>query len=183
MKKGYVSLGKYDFVLDKINEATGKKAKVVWLRKSATEALVKARNNFGENYNFMIGEGKREIAEQRAIVSKTAKSLKKSNPNNWEKLLIKYTGGYETFKQKKFEPDTHLGGGAVDLMLLKNGKIIDMGGVKLHESSNLNYYEKKNKLTIKEKKIRDNRKMLKKFMMKAGFKPYLPEWWHWGYPR
>jgi D-alanyl-D-alanine dipeptidase len=23
--------------------------------------------------------------------------------------------------------------------------------------------------------------MLKKAMMKAGFKPYLPEWWHWGY--
>ena len=174
---------KYGFILDKTNVATGKKSKVVWLRKSAAEALVKARNLLGEGYNFKIGEGKRSLKEQRAIIKICDRDFKKNNPGNWKEMLIKYTGGYSVLKQKKFEPDTHLGGGAVDLTIIKDGKELDLGGVKLRESSHLNYYENKNKLTNKQKIIRDNRRLLKKVMKKAGFKSHLPEWWHWGYSK
>ena len=183
MKKGYVNLKKYGFILDKTNVATGKKARLVWLRGGAAEALVKARNLLGEGYNFKIGEGKRSLEEQRAIIKICEKDFKKNDPINWKEMLIRYTGGYSVLKQEKFEPNTHLGGGAVDLKVIRDGKELDLGKVKLNESSNLNYYENKNKLTNKQKIIRDNRRLLKKVMKRVGFKPYLPEWWHWGYSK
>ncbi|MFQ5531898.1 MAG: hypothetical protein ACE5ES_04745 [Candidatus Nanoarchaeia archaeon] len=56
-------------------------------------------------------------------------------------------------------------------------------GNSFDESEALNYYENKRKLTKKEIKIRDNRRLLKKAMSSAGFKPHLPEWTHWGYSK
>ncbi len=126
-------------------------------------------------------KGLTKFENQKAIIKICEKDFKKNNPSNWKEMLVRYTGGYSVLKRKKFEPDTHLGGGAVDLKVIKDGKELDLGGVKLHKSSHLNYYEKKNKLTNRQKIIRDNRKLLKKVMKKSGFKPYLPEWWHWGY--
>ena len=111
------------------------------------------------------------------------RDFKRKKYQDWKKMLIKYTGGYDILKKKRFAPDTHLGGGAVDLTIMKGKKELSMGGIKLNEKSHLNYFEKKKKLTKKEKEIRDNRRLLKKVMKKARFKPSLHEWWHWGYKK
>ncbi|MEK6757875.1 MAG: M15 family metallopeptidase [Nanoarchaeota archaeon] len=178
----YVNLGRYGFILIK-KEANNKKTKRVYLRKSAADALLKAKNYLGEGYNFKIAEGKRAKSEQRAIIKDCERDFKRKKYQDWKKMLIKYTGGYDILKKKRFAPDTHLGGGAVDLTIMKGKKELSMGGIKLNEKSHLNYFEKKKKLTKKEKEIRDNRRLLKKVMKKARFKPSLHEWWHWGYKK
>jgi zinc D-Ala-D-Ala dipeptidase len=154
----------------------------ITLNKEPLEALVRARDMLPSGYNFMIFYGHRTDEEQLQIVKSTEKELKKTHPDNWEELLIKYTGGYGDITASKATPVmngmNHLSGKAVDLTLALNGKEVDMGldsrGVaKMDASDKLGYY--------KTGPIADNRKLLKKVLEKNGFKNYKDEWWHWGY--
>jgi len=153
----------------------------ILINKPVAEALLKAKELLPKGYNFKIWDGKRSINDQRKIVQRWEKVFKKKKPKNWYNLLIRYTGGYEQLKQKDFPYMHHISGNAVDLTLAKRRKLLDLGGIDFSEKDNLNYYEKKERLSKKEKEIRDSRRLLKKAMRKEGFKCYNPEWWHWGH--
>lgn len=174
-------LGSKGFIIDNKNRKDYTKSKKMYLRKSAVDALIKAKSFLPEKHNFKIWDGKRSVAEQRRIIKICEEDFKKKYPKNWHNMLVRYTGGYEVLKQKSFWPASHLGGGAVDLTIVKGKRELDMGGIKLNEQDALNYYEKKKRLSKKEKEIRENRRLLKRVMRKAGFKGYKHEWWHWGY--
>lgn len=179
--KGLVDLGKYGFVIDN-SKRDYTNAKRMFARKSVAEALVKARNFLPKDYNFKIFSGKRSLAEQRKIVQICAKDFKNRDPKNWRKMLVDFTGGYEILKQKRFSLYSHLGAGAVDLTIVnEKGKELDMGGDTFDEREALNFYERKKNLTKREKDIRENRRLLKKVLRKAGFKSYSKEWTHWGF--
>jgi len=153
----------------------------ILVRKDVADALKRAKEFLPKGHNFKIWSGNRTLAEQRELVERYEKYLKKEFPKNWYNLLVRYTGGREGLKVKKFSSMNHLSGGAVDLVIVKRRKKIPMGNFDLSEKDNLNYYEKKKSLNKKEKEMRDNRRLLKKVMRKVGFKSYNPEWWHWGY--
>jgi zinc D-Ala-D-Ala dipeptidase len=152
----------------------------VFVNKSVVEALLKAKELLPPKHNFKIWSGKRTLSEQRNLVIKMEKALKKKFPKNWNNLLRKYTGGYEMLKIKKISFMNHLSGNAIDLTILNNKKELNMGKITYSEKDNINYYKNLKKLTAKEKRIRENRELLKKVMRKTGFKVYNPEWWHWG---
>ncbi|MFH1307460.1 MAG: M15 family metallopeptidase [archaeon] len=181
MKIKLVNLKKYGFILDNRKRRNYTKAKNMFARESVAKALVKSKESLPKKYNFKILDAKRSIADQKRIIDICAKDFKNRDAENWKKMLIKFTGGYQVLKQKT-PMNTHRHGGAVDLTIIdEKGKELDMGGEKFDERDSLNYYENKKSLTKREKKIRDNRRLLKKVMKKAGFKPYFPEWTHWGY--
>lgn len=155
----------------------------IFIRESVAKALVMAREFLPEGYNFEIRDGARSKMDQRRIIKICERDFKKRFPNDWEEKLVTFTGGYEVLKLKP-KKDTHLGGGAVDLTILnEKGKDLDMGGQTFDERASLNYYERKKRLTKREKLVRDNRRLLKRVMGKAGFKPYLREWHHWGFSK
>ena len=181
-KEKLVNAKKYGFKINHKYRAEWRaKSQKIFLRKSVAEALAKARSYLPEGYNFEIHDGKRSVEDQRKIIKICEKNFKKKCPKNWHNLLVRYTGGYKYLNHRPFVPASHLGGGAADLTVIKERKEINMGGTSFNEKDNLNYFEKKKKLTKKENEIKENRRLLKKAMRKAGFKAYAPEWWHWGY--
>ena len=178
--KNLINLKKYGFVVSNNKRSFFSSSKPVLVRKSVAEALLKAKSFLPENHNFKVSEGFRSVEEQRKIVESCERRFKKQYPKNWHNMLVRYTGGYKVLDEKPC-PGSHMGGGAVDLTLVKGNRELEMGGITFDERDNLNYYEKKKRLTKKEKEIKESRRILKKAMRKAGFKAYIPEWWHWGY--
>jgi len=182
-KQKLIDLKRFGFVVDNHWRRGFTKAKRMYIRKSVAEALVKARDLLPSGFNFKIWDGARSLSQQRTIIKICEKQLKKEHPKNWLELLNRYTGGYKSLTQE-LPLDTHRHGGAVDLTIVdKKGKELDMGGREIDSTSYLNHFEKKKGISKREKKVRDNRRLLKKVMRKSGFKPYLPEWHHWGYPK
>lgn len=183
MKTKLVSLKKYGFVINNKFRKDWTKTKLIFVRESVANALVKAKSYLPEGYNFEIHDGKRSIVQQRKIIKICEKDFQRRDPKNWREMLIKFTGGYKSLTEK-LPPNTHRHGGAVDLTILNNkGKELDMGDDIFGKTERLNYYETKKNLSKREKQIRKNRKLLKKAMVKAGFEPYYPEWNHWGYSK
>ncbi|MFH1607935.1 MAG: M15 family metallopeptidase [archaeon] len=183
MKAKLCDLKECGFIIDNRERRYYSKSKKIFLNKSATDALLKAKEYLPKSHNFKITDGKRSLTEQRKIVKMCEKQFKKEYPKNWEKLLDIYTGGYVELKFKKIPFMNHLSGNTVDLTIIKNKKELDMGDVKFNEKDKLSFFERKKNLTKKEKVIRDNRRVLKKVMTKAGFKSYPLEWWHWGFKK
>lgn len=69
----------------------------------------------------------------------------------------------------------HNRGGAVDLTLITlEGELVDMG-------TPFDFFgeEASHSYPLKDKTIRDNRKLLKKIMLKSGFSALDSEWWHY----
>ena len=93
--KGLVSLGGYGFIIDN-SKRDYTNSKRMFARKSVAKALMKAKSFLPKGYNFKIWSGKRSLAEQRKIIQICAKDFKKRNPENWKKMLIDFTGGYDS---------------------------------------------------------------------------------------
>jgi len=183
MKSKLVGLKRYGFVINNKFRKDWTKTKLIFVRESVAKALVKAKSYLPEAYNFEIHDGKRSIGQQRKIIKICEEDLKKKHPKEWKELLEKFTGGYKSLKMK-IPQDTHRHGGAVDLTILDDKrKPLKMHEGNFYEKQDLNYYEKKKNLTKKEKEIRENRRLLKKAMIKARFKPNPDEWHHWGYSK
>ena len=180
-KEKIVDLKDYGFLVDLSELEKYSASRTILLNKTAVEALVKAKNTLPPGCNFQIKDGLRTLAVQRKIVEIHEKQFREEYPDNWLELLNKYTGGYAELKLKKISFMNHRSGFAVDLTLVKNDKELDMGGVSLDEKDSLDFFENKKPLSPKERNVRDNRRLLKKAMLAAGFRPHLPEWWHWGY--
>ena len=176
-----IDVEKRGFVIDNKYRKGWATSKKILLRSSVVKALEKARDLLPEGFNFKVRDGWRSVADQKKIIQICEDDFKKKFPKNWNNMLTRYTGGYKALKERPFYPASHLGGGAVDITIIRGKREIPLGGVTFSETDNINYYEKKKRLTKMEKEIRNNRKLLKKVMRKAGFKVYNPEWWHWGY--
>ncbi|MAG79218.1 hypothetical protein CMI40_02480 [Candidatus Pacearchaeota archaeon] len=182
-KQKLVSLKKYGFVIDNKYRKDWTKTKIIFVRESVAKALIKARSYLPKKYNFVIHDGKRSIKQQRRIIQICEKDFKNRYKKNWKEMLIKFTGGYKSLKMK-VPKNTHRHGGAVDLIILNDkGKELKMESRNFEGTESLNYFENKKNLSKSEKQIRDNRRLLKKVMKKAGFEPYFPEWNHWGYSK
>jgi len=180
-KEEIVDLKKYGFWVDIKELRNYSKSKTILLNKSAADALLKAQKVLPKSFTFKVKDGLRSLATQKRIVEIHEKQFKREHPENWLELLNKYTGGYSELKIDKLSFMNHRSGFAIDLTLAKGGREVDMGGVSLNERDNLLYFENKEPLNPGERKIRDNRRLLKKVMSEANFQPHLPEWWHWGY--
>jgi zinc D-Ala-D-Ala dipeptidase len=73
----------------------------------------------------------------------------------------------------------HNRGAAVDITLAdENGILLDMGGA-FDDFTELSHYDN----DAVSKAGRKNRKILRKIMTKAGFRPLESEWWHFDYKK
>ena len=176
-----VDVKRYGFPIDDTQIKKYSKNKKILLNKKVVDALIRAKKDLPKGYNFCIMYGYRSLEEQTEIVKQTEIELKKSHPNNWEKLLDKYTGGYKDLKEKKISFMNHRSGNAVDLKLVNGEKEVNLGGVKLNQKDNLDYYENKRNLSDEDNDIKINRHILKDSLESQGFEFYSKEWWHWGY--
>lgn len=154
--------------------------KSILLNKRAIDALKKAEKDLPEGYSFLLLGGFRSLEDQTKMVKEMEKKLKKSDPDSWEELLDKYTGGYKELELKPSEIShmNHRSGNAIDITLMLGGKEAEMGldngGATKSDKDKIDY-------DGLSKEIRENRELLKKVLQKHGFENYKDEWWHWGY--
>lgn len=130
----------------------------VFVRSGIASRLVVAERMLPSGFSIVLKSGWRGEAEQRTLRSKAIRQ------GVSETQITRAVAGRSG----------HATGGAVDVMLLANGKEVDMGGAYLDFSKGGDG----NFLTNEQK---DNRKVLCKAMQRAGFVNYPLEWWHFSY--
>lgn len=149
---------------------------IIKVRKKVLEKLNMADSLLKEinpNYQLMVVYGYRTLEKQIKYFNEELKKYEKDYKNRLEL--------YEYVHQKIAVPEVsgHPTGGAVDVVIYDMSKeeIIDFG-TKVHNFDNFRCYVYYSK--IKEYQ-HNNRILLRKVMMKAGFAPYDGEWWHFSY--
>lgn len=184
LRKSLVSFEGHGFLI----ERKKKKRKKNWkglIRKEVLEALLKARAQLPEGLDIKIYDGWRSWALQKEVSGSCKKKLRVLFPKWTEKEIVERQ--FQLAPPIRIVPkfDSHRYGGAFDVTLVyKNGKEVNMGtpvGSRAGEIANLLYFHLKEKLTGKEKVYLKNRTILIDAMSKAGFQPYLREFWHWNY--
>lgn len=156
-------------------------------RKSAVEALMRAEKLLPSGCRFKVWDcyrsRKTQILMQEAFRRKLRLLHPKLSSKEIHTLLEKF-GGISPPPLRVEALGTHRKGGSFDLTLIDaRGRELLMGTAHddLTSKAALDYFEKKPNPDALDKKIRDNRRLLKKVMEQAGFVSYPPEWWHWSF--
>lgn len=126
-------------------------------------------------YGLFVYDGYRSNEKQREQFNRAVKNLKEDNPNLNDSEI-------KNLAQKQVaRPDGigggHQTGGAVDLTLCSlDGTPLPMGTgyIEFNEFT-------KTSAHIKDKEIRERRKILLYVMREAGFVNYPNEWWHYSF--
>jgi D-alanyl-D-alanine dipeptidase len=182
----FVDLARYSFLIEPRYYFYGwSSSPRLHARKSAADALLRARAFLPPSYNFKVWDAQRTRAVQTAMLDSFEKRLRLMHPDIPRKsalqLLYKFGGRPNEIIKR---PGTHRNGGSFDVT------IVNEKGVELYMGTDhddltpkaaLDYFEKRRSLTSLEKHARKNRRLLERVMTKAGFTAYTPEWWHWSY--
>jgi zinc D-Ala-D-Ala dipeptidase len=155
------------------------------LRPGVAEALIKARGFLPKGHNFKIYDGWRPWVRQKKAAALAKRMIQKDHPD-WSRTQVARQLWMMAPPQRIITKlNSHRYGGAVDLTVVDaSGHELDMGVPVDYVSgpeAGLLFYELNDKLTRKQVRFRDNRRLLIKAMEKADFSPYLPEFWHWSY--
>ena len=179
-----VDLAPYGFVLEPRYWFAGwSRTPRIRLRLEVAGQLARARAGLPRGWNFKVWDGYRTYTTQVRMIESFRRRLVCANPGldaaARERLVWRYAA-----KPKRVvtRPDTHRTGGAVDLTLVDaEDRELDMGTDHdgLVPEAALAFYERKPRLTLRERRIRDHRRTLARAMAGAGFRRYAPEWWHW----
>lgn len=148
---------------------------ITFLRSGALKRLTMVNEELKQNgMELIIYEGYRSKAKQKAMWDEEKKSIMLDHPSLSEeeirKLLSKRIANPKGF-------GGHQTGGAVDVGLISDGHLIDVGGNYLDFNKNT-YTNNFKELTIDQKA---NRNLLTKTMKKYGFINFPAEWWHYSY--
>jgi len=163
-----------------------KSAKILG-RESAVKALIKARKFLPKGYNFKIWDCKRPLKVQLAMLKSFKRRLSllypKLSQKDLKKIVLKF--GAKPLR-RVLRLDTHRLGGSFDLTIIdKNKNELYMGADfdDLTQKAKTDYFENRKQLTLLEREAKKNRRFLKRIMIKAGFKNYAAEWWHWSFDK
>ncbi|MCQ6264633.1 M15 family metallopeptidase [Fictibacillus sp. WQ 8-8] len=153
-----------------------------FLRKGTVEKLIKAANYLPQNLKLVVLDGWRSYETQLSIYQAIKADLEEQNLTQ-EKIQEEISKYVAIPTRDLTKPSPHLTGGAVDLTIADENGWVDMGTDfdDFTEKAELEWYEKKDKLTQQEETIRDNRRLLRKVMEEAGFVSNSVEWWHYDY--
>ena len=158
----------YNFTGTKIR---GYKAPVAYMTKEALQALAKAAADLrAQGYRILVWDSYRP---QKAVDHFVEWINDPNDPGN--KSFYPTLNKSDLISGNYIMPRSgHTRGSTIDLTLIKqDGSFVDMGGTfdLFSEISHPDY----KKLTKEQKR---NRKILRKAMLKAGFKGLDSEWWH-----
>lgn len=188
MRIKFVDVKRYGFVAEPRYFYWGwAKSPKILARESVVEALVMARKFLPKGYNFKIWDCQRPRKVNLAMLASFKRRVFDMYPRLSKKekmkLVIRF-GGPVPPPIKITRPNTHRNGGSFDLTIIdKNGNELYMGTDHddLTERVTTDFFETKINLTLIEKEAKKNRKLLKRVLIRAEFKNYAAEWWHWSF--
>ncbi len=183
-KSNLADLSPHGFLLDPRYWCFGwSRSPRIFLRRTVACQLVRARERLPQGWNFKVWDAYRTYATHVRMVESFRRRLACANPGldeaEREALLWRYAA---RVKRRVTRPDSHRTGGAVDLTLVDaSGRELEMGTDHdaLVPEAALAFYERKPRLSPRERAFRDRRRILTRAMTRAGFRRYAPEWWHW----
>lgn len=174
-----VDLSEFDFVLEPSYFKQGlARDKRIFLRREVAGKLMRTQKSL-RIYKFKIWDGFRPRIVQNNIYQKFWKELKKQHPEWGAEQLGLEVGKFVTEARDPLRIPPHATGGAVDLTLVDlSGKEIDMGTEFDHFGPKAApfYFDEQD-----DKKIAQNRRILREAMQKENFRFDKDEWWHYDY--
>lgn len=152
-----------------------------FMRKTVYDKLLAASRLLPEGYGFCIWDAWRPFLLQKELYDSYASMIiryfKKESlsPEEQHTFLLKYIGDPI---MDPYDSPAHTTGGAVDLTLTKEGKILKLGTEfdDFTDKTNTNYFE-----TEEDCDVKQLRRLLYNVMTEAGFTNLPTEWWHYDY--
>lgn len=148
----------------------------IYVRSGLLERLNKAADALPEHYKLVVRAGHRPIAVQKRLLRDVMQDYKDDHPGASGDEALKHARMYVSDPDIKLPP--HCCGAAVDVDLLnaQTGKMVDFGSpVNLDDDISHLHTDK---ITNTQQQ---NRMMLLRAMLGAGFASYYAEWWHYSY--
>lgn len=176
-----IDLGNYPFILEPAyyNQGIAFSAHMQ-IRRGVAEKLATIQADLNSGYRFKIWDGYRSRAIQDAIYHTHRQQIKAKHPT-WDDEQLDYeTEQFVTRASSVERIPPHATGGAIDLTLADaEGNELDMGTIFDHFGPKAEPYYFQNDQEYNF--VHENRMMLRKVMLDAGFTPDKDEWWHFDY--
>lgn len=154
-------------------------------RENVADALVLARRNLPLGFNFKIYDGWRPLEIQEKAAKETLERLRKVYPQYSFRMIINMLQKFCPLQAFVFDLGSHRHGGALDLTIVDDANQELYMGSPINDvirpAAHLLYFEWKGSPIPYEYEARENRRLLIRALGDEGFKPHLPEWWHWSY--
>lgn len=179
-----VDLSDYRFVIEPRYFALGwTDCRIIMGRRSAVQALVKARTCLPPGWNFKVWDMHRTREVQVAMIKSFRERIRSKHPDWTDRAVMREVYNFAAkAKHKVRRPDCHRNGGAVDLTIVDEcGREIDMGTSHddLTEKARFDYFETLMNPSDHDRVIAANRGVLKRVMEVGGYEGLPGEWWHW----
>ena len=151
-----------------------------YLRGSVANKLIDVATQLPTDYYLVILDGWRSFETQNALYEMTKQHYR--SVFNEESDLLNFVSNFVAIPSKD-PPAPHYTGGAVDLTIANKEGWLNMGTDfdSFTDKASALYFERKEKLTIEELEIRENRRLLRNAMESVGFTLNPSEWWHFDY--
>lgn len=151
----------------------------IYLKEETLIALKKAEDLLPENLQFLLWDGFRPLELQKELFDELFELRKKQFPSLPEEELLEMTSFFVAFPDERA---LHQYGNTIDLTIFDNktGEALEMGTGfdEFSERSHADFFDRNLPQSDADKKAKENRKLLKSVMMKAGFTGIFSEWWH-----
>lgn len=162
--------------------------KRVYLRTEVICRLRKVIENLSTGYKFLVFDGFRSMKTQKAIFDHVVRKIMQEEGLVYQDALAKTCTFFTNPDEIDQDHIPHNSGGAIDLTLIYNDQILDMGTEfdETDEKSYTRFFERPfdDKYQINKQRwvnVRDNRRLLVHSMSKLGFTNYENEWWHFDF--
>lgn len=159
---------------------------VVYVRKSVAERLRHAQAMLPGGMKLIVFDGYRSVAVQKALYDQFLNELRRLKPDWSDEQLADETERYVSLPSTNVVcPSPHLTGGAVDVAVMQDGRMIEFGTPFDHgtERSALRYFENDGHVKTEADVIaKTHRRLLYSVMHDAGFEGFEHEWWHYNAP-
>lgn len=152
-----------------------------YVRETVLKMLLEAEKNLPDGLKLKIYDGYRPISVQQRLWNFYRQQVKNDNPTFSDEEIDFKTSFFVSKPSYDInQPSLHNTGGAVDLTLITdNGYELNMGTLfnDFTDRAWTNHFEKYEN----NKDVRENRRILYKSMIDAGFTNLPSEWWHYDY--
>jgi D-alanyl-D-alanine dipeptidase len=156
-----------------------------YVRQGVYNRLLNVARALPSGYRLVVLDGWRPFCVQQYLFDALLESIRASHPEFNETELRNRTLEFVCLPTREEDsPSSHLTGGAVDVTLSDaDGQLLDMHtqfDEAIPESYTV-FLEGLEKLELKERRARDNRRLLYWAMLEQGFTNLTSEWWHYDF--
>lgn len=148
----------------------------VYIRSEVAKRLHRAAENLDDKYKLVVRAGHRPIEVQKRILVECAEDYREEHSEVSEAEALEHARDFVSDPDITLPPHVCAAAVDVDVIDIETGKLLDFGS-KMNDDTDQSFLYFPH-LTDEQK---NNRQMLLRAMLEAGFASCMPEWWHFSY--